>query len=85
MQLVLVEGGVVWSGAKYLRQLAARSATEKIHLPETILCGGVTLSEVKVLVVLCFDVRNATLIAADRDAILDALYLNSVLLGRCLA
>ena len=84
MQLVLVQWQVAWCNAKNFSQFTTRSATEQIHLPQTILRGRVTLTEVKILVVLCFDVRDATLVAANRDAVLDALYLNGGLLRlRC--
>jgi hypothetical protein len=82
MQLVLIEGDVVWSSAENFRELAACGATEEIHLPQAILCGRVALTEVEIFVILRFDVRYAALVAPNGDARLDALDLNRVLLGR---
>jgi hypothetical protein len=81
MQFVLIDGDVVWSNAENLGQFTTRGATEEIHLPQSILRGGVTLSEVEILVILRFDVRDAALVAANRDAVLDTLDLNGILLS----
>jgi hypothetical protein len=72
MQFVLIEGEVAGSGGENFRQFAAHGATKQIHLPQTIGCGRVTLSEVEILVVFGFDVRNAAFIAVDGDLVLDA-------------
>src|SRR5215212_7318007 len=81
MHLVLVQSGVVWTRAKHLGQLTARGPTEEIHLPEAVGSGGVALSEVEVLIVLRFNVRNAAFVAMDRYASFDSLYLDRVLLS----
>src|SRR5215217_3391978 len=81
MQLVLVQSGVVWTRAEHLGQFTARGPAEKIHLPEAVGGGGVALSEVEILIVLRFNVRNAAFVAMDRYASFDSLYLDRVLLS----
>jgi hypothetical protein len=76
MQFVLIYYDVVWSGAEDFGQLAAHSPAEEIHLPETIGGGGVTLGEVEIVIVLRFDVGNASLIAVNRDIVLDTFNLD---------
>src|SRR5262245_17919165 len=54
-----------------LGQFAARGPALNVHLPEAIAGGDVTLREVEIVVVGCFDVGNAALVAPDRDVILE--------------
>src|SRR5829696_10336992 len=81
MQFVLVQSKVVRPRAQDLGQLSARGPAEEIHLPEAVGGRRVALSEVDVLIVLRFNVRNAAFIAMDRYASFDSLYLDRVLLS----
>jgi hypothetical protein len=49
-------------------------------LPQAILSGGIALTEIKILVVLRLDVRDATLVTPYRDAIFNTFDLNCGLL-----
>ena len=80
MELVLLQDEVVWSSAKDFGEFAARGSSKQIHLPQSIGGGGVALAKVEIFVVLRFNVRDATIVAANRDAVFNALHLNGVLL-----
>jgi len=64
-------------GAKYFCQFAARGTSQKVHLPEPVGSGGISLREVKILVVCGLDVRNPPSITPDRDPVDERWKLNT--------
>src|SRR2546425_9679163 len=61
---VRAQGGL----AKYLRQLPACGPPLHVHLPETIARGNIALREIEIVVVGCFNVRNATFVTSNSNA-----------------
>lgn len=79
MKFVLFEGEIAWTSGENFCELAARSATKQIHLPQTILRRCIALTEVQILVVFGFNVRNAAFIATDRYLIFKTLDCDRIL------
>src|SRR5438046_9769130 len=85
MLLILLEHDIVGTCAEDFSQLPPFCSAKEIHLPEKITGSNIALCKVEILIILGLDVRNATLIAADRHAIMQPDKLNGTCLGcRCL-
>jgi len=73
VKFVLVQSGTVGSFWQDFSQFSASISAKEIHLPEAILRSCVALSEVKIRIVLCFNIRNSAFIATNRHAIFESL------------